>query len=69
MEESNINWECYSCAKTEPQCTVIIRGYDDFIPIGSDIFPMVSADSVIYDVKIRNNDIIFFKYPIHGCLK
>ena len=57
-------WECYSCVKICPQGAIFVRGYDDFVPLGGQVHPMRSSDSIMWTVKFRNGNIKRFKFPI-----
>ena len=41
-----------------------MRGYDDFVPMGGQVHPMRSSDSIMWTVKFRNGNIKRFKFPI-----
>jgi adenylylsulfate reductase subunit B len=43
---------------------VEIRGYADFVPMGAQVTPMRSTDSIMWTVKFRNGNIKRFKFPI-----
>ena len=32
-QEPDACWECYSCVKICPQGAILVRGYDDFVPM------------------------------------
>jgi adenylylsulfate reductase subunit B len=42
----------------------MVRGYDDFVPMGGQVHPMRSSDSIMWTVKFRNGNIKRFKFPI-----
>ena len=63
-QEPDACWECYSCVKICPQGAIFVRGYDDFVPMGGQVHPMRSADSIMWTVKFRNGVIKRFKFPI-----
>jgi adenylylsulfate reductase subunit B len=57
-------WECYNCVKICPQQAIEVRGYADFVPLGGNVFPLRSSDSVMWTVKFRNGKLKRFKFPI-----
>jgi adenylylsulfate reductase subunit B len=62
--EPDACWECYSCVKICPQGAIFVRGYDDFVPMGGQVHPMRSSDSIMWTVKFRNGNLKRFKFPI-----
>jgi len=63
-QEPDACWECYSCVKICPQGAIAVRGYNDFVPMGGQVHPMRSADSIMWTVKFRNGNMKRFKFPI-----
>jgi adenylylsulfate reductase subunit B len=63
-QEPDACWECYSCVKICPQGAIFVRGYDDFVPMGGQVHPMRSSDSIMWTVKFRNGNVKRFKFPI-----
>ncbi len=63
-QEPDACWECYSCVKICPQGAVAVRGYNDFVPMGGQVHPMRSSDSIMWTVKFRNGNLKYFKFPI-----
>jgi adenylylsulfate reductase subunit B len=63
-QEPDMCWECYSCVKTCPQDAIEVRGYSDFVPLGSSVTPKRGTDSILWLVKFRNGKIFRFKFPI-----
>ena len=63
-QEADACWECYSCVKICPQGAIFVRGYDDFVPMGGQVHPMRSSDSIMWTVKFRNGTLKRFKFPI-----
>jgi adenylylsulfate reductase subunit B len=63
-QEPDACWECYSCVKICPQGAIAVRGYDDFVPMGGQVHPMRSSDSIMWTIKFRNGNIKRFKFPI-----
>jgi len=57
-------WECYNCVKICPTQAIEIRGYADFIPLGAQVTPLRSTDSIMWTVKFRNGSVKRFKFPI-----
>ena len=55
-QETDQCWECYNCVKICPQQAIEIRGYQDFCPLGANVIPMRSTDSIMWTVKFRNGD-------------
>jgi adenylylsulfate reductase subunit B len=47
-----------------PQGAIAVRGYDDFVPLGGQVHPMRSSDSIMWTVKFRNGKIKRFKFQI-----
>jgi len=63
-QEPDACWECYSCVKICPQGAIYVRGYNDFVPMGGQVHPMRSSDSIMWTVKFRNGNMKRFKFPI-----
>jgi len=63
-QEPDACWECYSCVKICPQGAIAVRGYNDFVPMGGQVHPMRSSDSIMWTVKFRNGNLKRFKFPI-----
>ena len=57
-------WECYCCVKICPTQAIEVRGYADFVPLGSSIMPMLGTEDVMWTCKFRNGTIKRFKFPI-----
>ena len=57
-------WECYNCVKICPTQAIEIRGYADFVPMGAQVTPLRSTDSIMWTVKFRNGQLKRFKFPI-----
>lgn len=57
-------WECYNCVKICPTQAIQIRGYADFVPLGAQVTPLRSTDSIMWTVKFRNETLKRFKFPI-----
>ena len=62
--EPEMCWECYNCVKICPVQAVEVRGYADFVPLGANVTPLRSADSILWTVKFRNGMLKRFKFPI-----
>ena len=63
-QETDQCWECYNCVKICPQQAIEVRAYQDFAPLGANVIPMRSTDSIMWTVKFRNGIIKRFKFPI-----
>jgi adenylylsulfate reductase subunit B len=63
-QEPDACWECYSCVKICPQGAIMVRGYNDFVPMGGQVHPMRSSDSIMWTVKFRNGNMKRFKFPV-----
>ncbi|MEW5796677.1 MAG: adenylyl-sulfate reductase subunit beta [Candidatus Zixiibacteriota bacterium] len=63
-QEPEMCWECYSCVKICPVQAVEVRGYADFVPMGANVTPLRSTDSIMWTVKFRNGMLKRFKFPI-----
>ena len=59
-------WECYNCVKICPTQAVEVRGYADFVPLGANVTPLRSTDSIMWTVKFRNGTLKRFKFPIRS---
>ena len=57
-------WECYNCVKICPTQAIEVRGYADFVPLGSSIMPMLGTEDVMWTCTFRNGTIKRFKFPI-----
>lgn len=62
--EPELCWECYNCVKICPNQAIEVRGYADFVPLGAQVTPMRSSDSIMWTVKFRNGELKRFKFPI-----
>jgi adenylylsulfate reductase subunit B len=47
-QDPEMCWECYSCVKICPQQAIEVRGYADFIPLGANVTPLRSSDSIMW---------------------
>jgi adenylylsulfate reductase subunit B len=47
-----------------PVQAIEVRGYADFVPMGANVTPMRSSDSIMWTVKFRNGQLKRFKFPI-----
>jgi adenylylsulfate reductase, subunit B len=63
-QEPDQCWECFSCVKICPTQAIEVRGYADFVPLGSSIMPMMGTEDVMWTCKFRNGVIKRFKFPI-----
>jgi len=63
-QEPEMCWECYSCVKICPVQAIEVRGYADFVPLGANVTPLRSTDSIMWTVKFRNGMLKRFKFPI-----
>jgi adenylylsulfate reductase subunit B len=63
-QEPDQCWECFSCVKICPTQAIEVRGYADFVPLGSNIMPMLGTEDVMWTCKFRNGLIKRFKFPI-----
>jgi adenylylsulfate reductase subunit B len=62
--EPEMCWECYNCVKICPNQAIEVRGYADFVPLGGQVTPMRSSDSIMWTIKFRNGTLKRFKFPI-----
>lgn len=62
--EPEMCWECYNCVKICPTQAIEVRGYADFVPLGGQVTPMRSSDSIMWTIKFRNGTLKRFKFPI-----
>lgn len=62
--EPEMCWECYNCVKICPNQAIEVRGYADFVPLGAQVTPMRSSDSILWTIKFRNGTLKRFKFPI-----
>jgi adenylylsulfate reductase subunit B len=63
-QEPDACWECFSCVKICPTQAIEVRGYSDFVPLGSSIMPMMGTEDVMWTCKFRNGVVKRFKFPI-----
>jgi adenylylsulfate reductase subunit B len=63
-QEPDQCWECFSCVKICPTQAIEVRGYADFVPLGSSVMPMLGTEDVMWTCKFRNGLIKRFKFPI-----
>jgi len=63
-QDPSMCWECYNCVKICPTQAVQVRGYADFVPMGAEVTPLRSTDSIMWTVKFRNGTLKRFKFPI-----
>jgi adenylylsulfate reductase subunit B len=47
-----------------PTQAIEVRGYADFVPLGSSVMPMLGTEDVMWTCKFRNGVIKRFKFPI-----
>ena len=45
-------WECFNCVKICPQQAIEVRGYSDFVPLGSSTIPLRGTDSIMWTIKV-----------------
>ena len=45
-QEPDQCWECFSCVKICPTQAIEVRGYSDFVPLGSSVMPMLGTESM-----------------------
>jgi len=57
-------WECFNCVKICPQQAIEVRGYSDFVPLGSQTIPLRGTDSIMWTIKFRSGLTKRFKFPI-----
>ncbi len=57
-------WECFNCVKICPQQAVEVRGYSDFVPLGSQTIPLRGSDNIMWTIKFRSGLTKRFKFPI-----
>jgi adenylylsulfate reductase, subunit B len=62
--EPEMCWECYNCVKICPTQAIEVRGYADFMPLGAQVTPMRSSDSIMWTIKFRSGELKRFKFPI-----
>jgi adenylylsulfate reductase subunit B len=62
-QEPDQCWECFSCVKICPTQAIEVRGYADFVPLGSSIMPMMGTEDVMWTCKFRNGLIKRFAHP------
>ena len=62
-------WECFNCVKICPQQAVEVRGYSDFVPLGSQTIPLRSSDNIMWTIKFRSGLVKRFKFPIRTTVK
>ncbi len=62
--EPEMCWECYNCVKICPNQAIEVRGYADFMPLGAQVTPMRSSDSIMWTIKFRGGELKRFKFPI-----
>jgi len=62
--EPEMCWECYNCVKICPNQAIEVRGYADFVPLGAQVTPMRSSDSIMWTIKFRSGELKRFKFPI-----
>jgi adenylylsulfate reductase subunit B len=65
-QETEMCWECYNCVKICPTQAVEVRGYADFVPMGAQVTPMRSTDSILWTIKFRSGQVKRFKFPIRS---
>jgi len=63
-QEPDNCWECYSCVKICPQQAIEARAYADIVPLGGQVIPMRSSDSIMWTIKFRSGETKRFKFPI-----
>jgi len=63
-QEPDLCWECYNCVKICPQQAIVVRGYADFMPLGSSVIPLRGTDSIMWTCKYRDGTMKRFKFAI-----
>ena len=63
-QEPDQCWECFSCIKICPTQAIECRGYEDFVPMGSNTVPMMGTEDIMWTCKFRNGVVKRFKFPI-----
>ncbi len=63
-QEPDQCWECFSCVKICPTQAIEVRGYSDFVPLGSSVIPMLGTEDILWTCKFRNGTLKRFKFPI-----
>jgi len=48
--------ECFSCVKICPTQAIEVRGYADFVPMGSNIMPMLGTEDVMWTCNSATAD-------------
>ncbi|ACX52208.1 adenylylsulfate reductase, beta subunit [Ammonifex degensii KC4] len=57
-------WECLCCGKICPQQAIDLRGYADFVPMGSKCVPLRGSQDIMWTIQFRDGEIKRFKFPI-----
>ncbi len=57
-------WYCFSCVKIGTSQDIEVRGFAEFVPVGSNVMPMLGTEDVMWTCKFRNGTIKRFKFPI-----
>jgi len=60
-QEPDQCWECFSCVKICPTQAIEVRGYSDFVPLGSSVMPMLGTEDVMWTcnayLDLKGNDL------------
>ena len=54
-QEPDQCWECFSCVKICPTQAIEVRGYADFVPLGSSIKSRINCKTAAVDIDIAEN--------------
>jgi len=63
-QEPDMCWECFACVKICPTQAIEVRGYSDFVPIGSSILPMPGSTEIVWTCRFGNGSVKRFKFPV-----
>ncbi|MEW6447497.1 MAG: adenylyl-sulfate reductase subunit beta [Bacillota bacterium] len=64
QRDPQLCWECLCCAKICPQQAIDVRGYADFVPMGSACVPLRGSQDIMWTIKFRDGEVKRFKFPI-----
>jgi adenylylsulfate reductase subunit B len=56
----------FHASRYVPTQAVEVRGYADFVPLGSNVMPMLGTEDVMWTCNFRNGPIKRFKFPTIG---
>jgi adenylylsulfate reductase, subunit B len=68
-QEPDQCWECYSCVKQCPHNAIEVRHYADVVPLGAQVQPLRSSQSIAWTIRFRNGNVKQFSFPTRSTIE